>query len=265
MSKKKLILLMSLMVVPLIVLAGCLSSAPATPTAAQPTLLDRVSRLETEYSQLEGRVGASSAADIQNIKSNLQARTDEINTIKTKLGDVDVAALQREVVALQANIAALNARVVELEKGTPSATIGVTTRWSLEVFFEDVYPNVCLDWSVRPTRIEEEDTYTLTVNILNSSTNNTSISKGVLDIVLTPADKTTSIDTSNTFLEATKAPYVDWTSDFRPKPVSPSKASVGCRRITFTSDEFSFTIPPMVGDVCGAYTLKLSLDLTYVK
>lgn len=216
--------------------------------------------------------------DLDNIDtvsdSDVESLNSRIDELETLVSNLNFTISYDEVTGLKDVLDNIKEDIEELKTAKEEEIIAIstTTRWSVDIAFEEDYgTDITLDTSIKPTRVEEEDTYRIKIDILNSSTTVAkTISDAILSIILIPNNKDTYIDASNTFIDSASSPYLDWEADFRPEPVSGSVASVDCRRIELTSEEFNFTVPIATTTtegvvVPGAYTLKLDFDLAYMK
>jgi len=247
-----------LLIVMLIAPVACVGKKTTTPASTDTQLRPDVTALQTKVASLIDTV------------SNLDTPPNY---------EPDIDALEQQVADLEASNSDFEDRIAELEAGSPetngdSGDVDLVTIWKLDVFLDVPLPSLVEIYSIKsyPTRIEEEDTYRLTVTFQNSNINNdgTPEDEGLVSftgvsmtVIFVPRTKDTVIDAGNTFVDSMNVPYLWWDSTYTPKPVN--NISTDCRRIEFYCEPFDFTIPGKVGDSPGTQVFSIDFDLCYAK
>jgi hypothetical protein len=243
-KRKILFSLLSLvLVMSLVIPMGCMPKRDATtPT----TDAERIAALESKVNQLQSKIASLPESDSTDYSGDINALYDEIDNLSMELDDI--------LAEVDDMLAAWEEEQASFDNGSSSSNSLDTTKWSLEVeFANDLPAGVTLEYEIKPTRIEESDTYRVNIFLYSAGA---TIENNYITVYFVPRDKDTNIDTKGTFLDSANSPYLDWYPSFSPK--ESSGVSSNCRRITFESDEFDLTLT-------GNYTIKLDFDLYYAE
>lgn len=146
----------------------------------------------------------------------------------------------------------------EKQQSPPPPTEILVTRWTPNV--EITGKSIIEDFISSPSPMKEENTYTIRFNLLCKDADKNT--KQTLTIILTPSKTTTKVNENSTgIFSRSPIASVWWDSNF-------SKTSGGCcRRMTFTSDEFTIKSWWASGniDFPNIMTIALDFDLSYAK
>lgn len=261
-------ILVTLAIIPIIIFAtGCGifgGSEPETTPASgtTPGTLAAISELQNALVKLDARVATLESnnpadttalqADLAKLRSDFDALVATTTTQGTKITE------------LESTIATLNARIAALE---PTATATETTcRWSSEVYnlnhlnllSDGVTPEVRIDYTLNPSKVQEADDYKIYLDIYNNTT--TAINDLQIEICFTPkTGANVIVDEDEIFLDTTVSPYYVWDTDIT------TRSDGTCRRITFDTDLVKVPKGTTVDSTFtpGLTSLKLVFTLAY--
>jgi len=210
-------------------------------------------------------------SDVTTLQTKVASLIDTVSNLETPPNyEPDIDLLQEQVADLEALNSDFEDRIAELERGGTgtngdSGDVDLVTIWKLDVFLDVPLPEGVAIYSLKsyPTRIEEEDTYRLTITFMNDNLIEAPFTDVSMTVIFVPRTKDTVIDAGNTFVDSMNAPYLWWDSTYTPKPVN--NISTDCRRIEFYCEPFDFTIPAGDGTTPGTQVFSIDFDLCYAK
>lgn len=219
-----------------------------------------------------GKTPTPDPADAK-LKSDITALQKAVATLQGVVSDLEtppnyepnIKVLEEQAIDFEARIAELQAGSTETNGDGDSGDVDLRTIWKLDAFLDVSLPEGVDIYSLKsyPTRIEEEDTYRLTVTFQNDDPVEALFTDVSMTVIFVPRTKDTVIDAGNTFVDSMNAPYLWWDSTYTPKPVN--NISTDCRRIEFFCEPFDFTIPAGDGVIPGIQVFSMDFDLCYAK
>jgi hypothetical protein len=203
--------------------------------------------------------GNTTTTDTTTLQADLAKLRSDLDTLIT-----ETAADEAKIAELTTTIAGLSTRIAALE--TPTATIETTCRWYCEVYNlnhlnllpDGVTPEVEIDYSTSPSKIQDADDYTVNVDINNNST--TAINDLQVEVTFTPkAGAKVIVNEDDLYLDNATSPYYTWEMDVS------TKTDGTCRRITFATDGVKVPKGVVVDSTLtpGLTHLKLTFTLAY--
>jgi len=262
-------ILASLAIIPIVIFStGCglfgSSPEPETTPGTTPSTLAAISEVQNAVISQDAR--------LTELESNTTDTTG-VTTLQADLAklrsdfDAFVAATTgegAEITGLESAIADLNARITALE--TPATTAETTCRWYCEVYNlnhlnllpDGVTPEVEIDYSTSPSKIQDADDYTVYVDINNNTT--TAIQDLQVEITFTPkTGANVIVNEDNLYLDSATSPYYIWEMEVS------TKSDETCRRITFSTDGVKVPKGVVVDSTItpGLTHLKLTFTLAY--
>jgi hypothetical protein len=246
-KRKILFSLLSLvLVMSLVIPMGCMPKRDATtPT----TDAERIAALESKVNQLQSKIASLPESNSTDYSGDINALYDEIDNLSMELDDI--------LAEVDDMLAAWEEEQASSDNGSSSSNGEVaTTRWTPSVFLEGTISSSLyvdpesIDWY--PVRIKEEDSYRITFDIKNDTSEDKD--RQVLVIALTPTNRgATSVDIYNTGLYADQPKYIGWDeAEYNPS------SGVDCKGIEFISDPF--TVPDG-----GLTDVSVIFDLYYAE
>lgn len=246
-KRKILFSLLSLvLVLALVIPTACVPKRTATNESTATTDQERITALESKISQLQSKIASLPETDTTDYSADIVQLQD------------DIANLQTEFDGISADVdATLTAWEEEQATNTtiPITNEGLVTRWlpSVELSSSSSASVMLIDsYNWYPTRIKEEDTYRLTINLIGTPEAKEKLS---LVVLLTSSSKDTSVDTAETGIYSNSPASIWWDSEFTPSD------GINCRRIGFTSDEFTVKSGTYTAE--APYVIKADFDLYY--
>lgn len=238
-------------------------------------LTGRVASVETSIEEVITGQEAISAS-IQSLEeelANFDLDTGEIDDLAVKVNSLEAQvaglnmssinsqldAFDKAILNLEKTVEALEPLIVEPEE-EEEPELGETTRWSKD-FYSTNYgvARVTMDCHFSPSKIEEEDDYTIRLYLANQT--ETPITNCIMELAITPrTGDRVIVDENKLFLDTTNSPYYLWDMEI----VKRSDGS--CRRVLFTSSKIGIPKTIMVeGEVeeLGLREIRLEFTLAY--
>ncbi len=246
-------------------------------------LSGRIGAVETSITtitELPETVAAQILA-IEEAMANFQPNVDEINNLAVEINNLQAqvaglnipsqssltAMIDNSMATLEGKLLALELRLDDLEdeidtsngNGDDPVVTDDITLWSKELYSTS---NITIDYTISPTRVEEEGDYIIMVYLYNYDL--TVKNDVVVDIIFSPkTGDRVKVDETEVYLDSTRTPFYAWFGDV----VKRSDGTV--RRMVFTSEKMAInagqevTIGDQTGIDPGRLALRLEFTLAY--
>ncbi len=178
------------------------------------------------------------ASMIENTNSEIDTLAEKITAFETTLGEMEETLNQLELVDEEGEVVLSD----------------TTTKWSRELYTNYISSIVGIDHSISPSRIEDEDDYSVMIYLYNYSlTPKTDVD---VTIILSPrTGDRVNVNEDNIYLDSVRSPFYTWFTDI----VKRNDGTV--RRIVFNSG--GIKIPAGTETNPGTVVLRLELTLSY--